>query len=234
MTKSRQGRKTVQSEQLAARDLNLLERLARLYPAVVSDCLDRMGYRKQVMHPRIRPLFSTARLAGFASTVHCVEVDAAPANPDDYYKGELQAVDALTPGDVMVVSTCSASYWGELLATASRYRGAVGLVADAYTRDTDKLIEMEFPTFVAGISAYDSLGRIDVDAVGVPIECGEVVVKPNDLMLADYDGVVVVPQEVAEEAISKAEEKVSGENLVRDKLAEGMPVWDAFRTYGVI
>ena len=222
------------TEQLAARDLSLLERLARLYPAVVSDCLDRIGYRDQVMKPHIRPLYPEARMAGFAMTVHCIEVEALPANPDDYYKGELQAVDSLKAGDVMVVSTCEGSYWGELLATASRYRGAVGIVADAYTRDTQRLIEMQFPTFVSGISACDSLGRIDIDQVGVPIQCGGVTVKPDDLLLADYDGVVVVPSEVAEEAISRAEEKVSGENLVREKLADGMPVWEAFRTYGVI
>ena len=193
-----------------------------------------MGLRQQVMAPHIRPLFATASLAGFAFTVHCVDVNAPPENPDHYYEGELRAVDALRPGDVMVVSTCNASYWGELLATASRSRGAVGIVADAYTRDTQKLIEMEFPTFVAGISACDSLGRIDVDQVGVPIECGGVSVNPDDLMLADYDGVVVVPSGVAEEAVSLAEEKASGENLVRDKLAQGMPVWEAFHTYGVI
>lgn len=222
------------TEQLAPRDLELLERLRRLYPAVLSDCLDKIGYRGQVMDPRIRPLFPEAVLAGFAATVHCVEVDALPANPDEYYKGELQAVDALREGDVMVVSTCDGSYWGELLATASQYRGAVGIVADAYTRDTLRLIEMQFPTFVAGISATDSLGRIEVDQVAVPIQCGGVTVKPDDLLLADYDGVVVVPSEVAEEAITQAEQKVAGENLVRDKLAEGMPVWDAFRTYGVI
>ena len=222
------------TEQLAVRDLGLLERLAQLYPAVVSDCLDRIGYRDQVMKPHIRPLYPEARMAGFAMTVHCIEVDGLPANSDDYYKGELQAVDSLKAGDVMVVSTCEGSYWGELLATASRYRGAVGIVADAYTRDTLQLIEMQFPTFVSGISACDSLGRIDIDQVGVPIQCGGVTVKSDDLLLADYDGVVVVPSEVAEEAISRAEDKVSGENLVREKLAEGMPVWEAFRTYGVI
>jgi 4-hydroxy-4-methyl-2-oxoglutarate aldolase len=212
----------------------LLERLDRLYPAVVADCLDRVGVRSNVMDPRIRPLYPEARMAGFASTVHCVQVDAPPANPDDYYRGELQAVDALAPGDIMVVSTVKGSYWGELLATASRYRGARGIVVDGYTRDTLQLIEMQFPTFAAGINCHDSLGRIDVDAVGVPVECGGVRVEPGDLLLGDFDGVVVVPSGVADEVISLAEEKVSGENLVRSKLAEGMPVWDAFRTYGVI
>jgi regulator of RNase E activity RraA len=212
----------------------LLSRLERLYPAVVADCLDRVGCRTNVMHPRIRPLYPEARMAGFASTVHAVQVAGPPANPDDWYRGELQAVDALRPGDIMVVSTVEGSYWGELLATASRYRGARGIVVDGYTRDTLQLIEMRFPTFAAGISCHDSLGRIDVDAVGVPVDCGGVRVEQGDLVLADFDGVVVVPAAVADEVIGLAEEKVSGENLVRSKLAEGMPVWEAFRTYGVI
>lgn len=216
------------------RDLGLVDRLGRLYTAVVGDSLDRLGIRANAMAPRIRPLYPSAKLAGFAATVHCVEVDGPPADRDDWYRSELEAVDALRPGDVMVVSTCRGCYWGELLATASRYRGARGLVADAYTRDTLALIEMEFPTFVAGISPEDSLGRIEVDAVGTAIECGDITVHPGDLVLGDHDGVVVVPSAVAEEALALAEEKVSGEDVVREKLAEGMPVAEAFRTYGVI
>ena len=216
------------------RDLALIDRLERLYPAVVADCLDRLGARSQVLEPHIRPLFPEAKAAGYAVTVHCVEIDGVPEDRDAWYRGELAAVDALEPGDVMVVSTCRGSYWGELLATAASHRGARGLVADAYTRDTLALIEMRFPTFAAGIHCADSLGRIDVDAVGVPIRCGGVEVRAGDLVLADYDGVVVVPAALAEEAVRLAEEKVAGENLVREKLAEGMPVAEAFRTYGVI
>ena len=224
------GHITVSSE----RDLGLVDRLGRLYSAVVADTRDRLGIQANAMAPRIRPLYPTAKLAGFAATVHCVEVEGPPAEREDWYKGELEAVDALAPGDVMVVSTCRGCYWGELLATASRYRGARGIVVDAYTRDTLALIEMKFPTFVAGISPQDSLGRIEVDAVGVPIESGGITVHPGDLVLADHDGVVVVPSAAAEEVLTLAEQKVTGENLVRQKLAEGMPVSEAFRTYGVI
>jgi 4-hydroxy-4-methyl-2-oxoglutarate aldolase len=216
------------------RDLQLIERLARLYPAVVADCLDRVGLRNQVLAPHIRPLTPDTRVAGFAATVHCIEVDAVPKSREDWYRNELLSVDALAPGDVVVVSTCSGSYWGELLATASRYRGAHGAVMDAYTRDTLALIEMGFPTFAAGIHCADSLGRIDVDEVGVEISCGGVTAAPGDLVLGDHDGVVIVPAARADEVVTLAEEKVTGENLVRAKLAEGMPVSDAFRTYGVI
>jgi 4-hydroxy-4-methyl-2-oxoglutarate aldolase len=216
------------------RDLDLIERLERLYPAVVADCLDRLGLRTQVLEPHIRPLYADAKVAGYAATVHCVDVEAVPEDRADWYRGEMRAVDSLRPGDVMVVSTCRGSYWGELLATASRFRGARGLVADAYTRDTLALTVMRFPTFAAGIHCADSLGRIDVDAIGVPVNCGGVEVSPDDLVLGDNDGVVVIPASLGAEVIGLAEEKVSGEDLVRAKLAEGMPVSEAFRTYGVI
>lgn len=216
------------------RDLALIERLERLYPAVVADCLDRLGVRMQVLEPHIRPLYADAKVAGYAATVHCIEVEAVPEDRADWYRGEMNAVDALQPGDVMVVSTCRGSYWGELLATASRYRGARGLVADAYTRDTLALMEMRFPTFSAGIHCADSLGRIDVDMVGVPVSCGGVEVGQGDLVLGDNDGVVIIPASLGAEVIGLAEGKASGENLVRAKLAEGMPVSEAFRTYGVI
>src|SRR5947208_10977817 len=116
------------------RDLDLIDRLERLHPAVVSDCLDRMGHRAQVLAPHIRPLAREMKVAGYASTVHCVDVDGVPTDRDDWYRGELAAVDALQPGDVMVVSTCRGSYWGELLATGPRHRGSRSVVAEAHRR----------------------------------------------------------------------------------------------------
>ena len=121
-----------------------------------------------------------------------------------------------------------------MLATAAQSRGARGIVADAYARDTLALIAMGFPSFVAGIHCADSLGRIDVEASGVDIMCGGVAVTDGDLVLGDLDGVVIVPSAVAEKVIALAEEKVSGESLVRQKLEEGMSVAEAFRLYGVI
>ena len=134
----------------------------------------------------------------------------------------------------MVVSTCHGSYWGELLATASRSRGAGGIVADAYTRDVRALVEMGYPTFVAGISAQDSLGRIDVAEVGGEISCGGVIVAQGDLLLADDDGVVVVPSAVAEEVLGLAEAKVAIENVMRKQLADGLSVREAFAMHGVL
>jgi regulator of RNase E activity RraA len=213
------------------RDLAVIDRLERLYVAVVSDCLDRLGIRGNVMEPRIRPLFPV-RVAGFAATVHAVEVAGVPEDRTRWYEGEIAAVDSQQPGDVMVVSTCRGSYWGELLATASRARGARGIVADAYTRDTRALQELGYPTFVAGINAQDSLGRIDVDELGGTISCGGVLVCHGDLVLGDDDGVVVVPAACAAEVLSLAEQKVATENSVRAELARGVSVRAVFEQHG--
>lgn len=209
-----------------------VERLAGLYTSVVADVLDRLGYRDQCPRPDIRPLARGMKAAGVARTVHTIP--APELNPAEPYKGEMAAVDALGPGDVMVVSTCDASFWGELLSTAATYRGCRGIVIDGYTRDTAAILAMGFPVFCRGIHPADSLGRIDVTAHDVPIDFGGVRVNPGDLVLADDDGIVFVPRDAAEQAIAQAEEKVRGENLVRVKLAEGMSVAEAFRRYGVL
>lgn len=209
----------------------LLPRLAELYSAVVSDCLDQVGYRDQAMEPSIRPLYPEAKIAGIAATVLAHEVYAAPAEP---YLRELEAVDRLQAGEVMVVSRVDGCYFGELLATASRVRGCRGVILDGWTRDCQRITQMRFPMFVRGISPLDSLGRMDVAAVQVPVVCGGVVVRPGDLVLADFDGVVVIPRQVAEETIARAEEKVRREDTVRELLERGESVVEVFRKHGTI
>jgi 4-hydroxy-4-methyl-2-oxoglutarate aldolase len=216
------------------RDLQLIARLGQLHVAVVSDCLDAVGVRKNVLEPHVRPLTQGSTVAGYAATVHIVEVDAPPVDPADNYRNELAAVDALQPGDVMVVSTLHMSYWGELLSTAAIRRGAHGIVADAYTRDIQAIQKLGFPTFVAGIQAQDSLGRVDVDVFGEPITCAGVQVDQGDLILGGADGVVVVPHRVADEVITLAERKIAVEDEMRADLNGGMAVSDAFRSYGIL
>lgn len=215
------------------RDLSLLRRFEELHVPAISDCLDQLSVRDNVLDPRIRPLFP-ARLAGYAAPVHAHQVDGPPGDPADYYKNELAAVDALQPGDVLVVSTCLLSFWGELLTTAALRRGARGIVGDTYTRDTDAIERIGFPTFIAGIQPQDSLGRVDVDAFGEPVECGGVVVHPGDVILADRDGVVVVPAHLALEVLERAEQKVAVEADMREELKQGLSVSDAFRRFGIL
>jgi regulator of RNase E activity RraA len=206
--------------------------LDALYTAVVADVLDRLGHRNQCLRPGLLPLFPSARAAGFALTVLAVPArEIAPKAP---YAGELAAVDALQPGDILIASSCEFSLWGELLSTAARYRGCRGVVLDGPTRDRRGIVEMGFPVFCRGVHPADSLGRVDVEAHNVPIVCSGVAIAPGDLILADDDGIVAIPQALADEVLTLAEEKVRGENQVRRALAEGMSVTEAFQRYGIL
>jgi regulator of RNase E activity RraA len=218
--------------QTLSRPIEWANRLAKLYTPVVSDVLDKLGYRNQCMNSRVRPLWPDAKCAGFVLTVQTVPArDVAPAHP---YAGELAAVDSLQRGDVLVVSESACSFWGELLSTSAKYRECRGVVLDGPTRDSRAIQAMGFPVFHVGFHPADSLGRLDVTAHNVPISCADVLVYPGDLILADHDGVVVVPHCAAEETLRLAEEKVSGENLVRIALAGGMTTAEAFKKFGIL
>jgi len=213
---------------------DLIDRLAKLYVSVVADCLDAVGIRDHIMDYRLRPIYPGATIAGQALTVTAAPAAQIPAVP---YLGEFLAVEALKPGQVMVVTTngCQdAAYWGELLSTAARFRGAVGAIIEGFTRDARLIEKMQFPVFALGMHPGDSKGRLEVIAHNVPIRCGGVLVNPGDLVLADVDGIVCVPLAVAEEVISLAEAKASGENVVRAELAKGRGVVEVYNQYGIL
>ncbi|MBI4550888.1 MAG: RraA family protein [Candidatus Latescibacteria bacterium] len=216
-------------------DQELFDRMTReLYSAVIADALDSAGARTQILRHDIRPLYPEAIVVGRAFTVLSVDVYTIPEEP---YKMELEAVDRLKPGDVLVATTngsTRSSLWGELLSTAARARGARGAVIDGLTRDTLGIIRMRFPVFVRGIASYDSKGRSDVIAYGVPIQCGDVLVNPGDIIFGDHDGLVVIPQAIEREVIEAALEKARGENTVKQALENGMLATDAFAKYGIL
>ena len=205
-----------------------------LYTAVLSDALDELGYREQAMRENLRPVYPGARFAGFALTISCMDSLSVPENP---YEKEIEAVDALRPGSVAVVSTGQSSEnapWGELLSTAATARGARGAIVDGLVRDIEMMRGIPFPVFAAGMKPVDSKGRGIVTGYNVPIECGGVVVSPGDLVFADSDGVIVVPSSVVDEAVRRATEKVSKENLTREELRNGAFLRDVYARYGVL
>ena len=210
------------------------DRLSKCFSSVIMDTLDRLGLRNQCMRPEVRPLVPAMRTWGEAVTARFRAVSEVPHNP---YSLEMQVVDSLREGHVLV-SQCEAdelsAAWGGLLTTAARSRGARGVVTDGGARDYVEIVALGFPTFCKGLTPYDSLGRMDVVEINAPIRCGGVTVRPGDLIFADVDGTIVVPQEVADEAIAKAWEKVRGENQVRDALRSGASVAETFAKYGIL
>jgi regulator of RNase E activity RraA len=149
----------------------------------------------------------------------------------------MAAIDTMTSGDVLVVDAghnYECSFWGELLSTACMAKGVRGIVMSTCTRDLWALEQMDFPVFGIGVTPADSLGRIDVVSIGEPVEIDGVTMKNGDLILGDHDGVVAIPEEVADEAIALALEKVAGEDTVREELAAGVPVAEVFEKHGIL
>jgi regulator of RNase E activity RraA len=220
-------------------DQEIVEFVGRqLYVAAICDILDALGYRQQAMHQRLRPLLPDRRACGFvgrARTVRWMETDSVV--DDDPYGLEIEAVDSLRPGDVVVHSTDHGGTnapWGELMSTVAKRNGAVGCVCDSQVRDCVQIIEMGFPVYCAGIRPLDSKGRGIVMAYDVPIRCGEVLVHPSDLVVADFDGVVVVPRGVEHEALMRARERVDKESGTRDALLRGESLRSVYARYGVL
>lgn len=205
-----------------------------LYTGVLADTLDRLGHKNSALPHDIRPLAPHWRALGRAVTLSVVPVAFEPPMP---YKVEMECVDALRPGDLLVATTHGdrgSALWGELLSTACKARGCVGVVLDALTRDTRQILAMDYPVWAAGFSPLDSKGRLDGLSFNQPIRIGECVIHPGDWVLADVDGVVVVPQALAERAFTLALEKVQGENRVREALAAGESVQATFQRYGIL
>jgi 4-hydroxy-4-methyl-2-oxoglutarate aldolase len=208
----------------------------RLYVPVVCDILDELGYRSQAMHQRVRPLdHQNCIIVGRARTLRWMETDYIVE--EDPYGLEIEAMDSLKPGDVVVHSTdsgCTNAPWGELMSTVAKRNGSVGCICDSLIRDCQKIIKMGFPVFHTGIRPVDSKGRGLVVAYDVPVRCGDVLVHPGELVFADFDGIVVIPREVESEVLRVAAEKVGMENASRRALLAGRKLRDVFDEFGVL
>ena len=207
-----------------------------LYVPAVCDVLDALGSRDRAMHQRLRPLDpENCTIVGRARTFRWMDTDYLPEQ--DPYGLEIAAMDALGRGDVAVHSTDPAGTnapWGELMSTVAKRNGATGCICDSNIRDCRKIMAMKFPVFYAGIRPLDSLGRGKVMAYDVPVRCGGVLVKPGELIFADFDGVVVIPRELEEETLTRAYEKVTKENHSRRDLLRGDTLRVVFDRYGVL
>ncbi len=202
---------------------------------LLCDALDAAGFRNQSPRIPLQPLTTPGRLLlGRCKTT--LWADMAHIDPEPYSL-ELQAVDSCQPDDVLVCSaggSVRSGIWGELLTTASRNAGCIGVIVDGAVRDLAKMREMEFPVFARGVSPYDSRDRQRVIDLNVAVELDGVTCNPGDLIAADEDGVVIVPQQVETQVVRDAWIKAHAENQVRDAIRNGMSATEAFETWGIL
>jgi regulator of RNase E activity RraA len=207
---------------------------AAVSTAQLADSLDGVGRRNQVLDAAIVPLAAGARAAGRAATVQFAPVDH---DTDDPYDEAIAFIDRLAAGTVVVIASggsTRSAFWGELFSAAAIGRGAVGVVCDGYARDSDRIRALGFPVFAAGTRPIDYRARLEITGTDRPVTCGGVLVRPGDLVLADDDGVVVVPADVENDAVAAANERARRESTVLEELLGGATLESVWARYRVL
>ncbi len=203
-----------------------------LRSALVSDILDGLGLWHQCLAPGLVPLDPGATLIGYAFPVSS---EAVTQVPDEPYVGLLRALDSICADEVWVVSCdTDAALWGELTSTACRSRGARGAVCEGFVRDIWMVRNIGFPVFSRGASPKDANGRMEIISHSASVRVSDVEVFRDDLIVADDDGVAVVPGALVEKVVSAALDKSSAESLFRAAVAEGELPSAAYQRYGVL
>ena len=212
----------------------------KLFPAVVGDVLDKMGYLHQFLPADIEPLDDDMVLAGRAMPVLEADIyDAEGSNNPLAGKPfglMLEALDSLKPGDIYIAAGGSLKYamFGELMSTRAKILGANGALVNGCIRDTKGIKALGFPTFGRGKYAQDQGPRGQVIDYNVTVEIAGIRIEPGALLFGDCEGVLVIPKAVEEEAIANSLEKAAMENTVEDAIKRGMSTVEAFKTYGVM
>jgi regulator of RNase E activity RraA len=204
-----------------------------LYTPVLGDILDTIGLYHQFLPQPIQPLTESMRVTGRAMPVQIADAWGKQAKPFGHMT---EALDALQPGEIYIATggSMNCAAWGEIMTATARTRGAVGAIIDGFHRDTPRVLEQNWPVFSRGRYAQDAGVRSIVANFRCRIEIGGVSIDHGDLIVADLDGVIVIPRKVEHEVIQKAVEKATGEKVVRKAIEAGMTSTDAFRKYGIL
>lgn len=205
-----------------------------LYSAAVADAIDQIGLRQQSPRVPLQPITGIHKLVGRCKTTLWIDFDYEDHNS---YELELETVDSCLPDDIVICAgqgSMRSAIWGELLALAAKNAGCVGAIVDGAVRDITQMESIGFPVFARGGSVYDAMHRQKVVEYDIPVDIGGVRFNPRDLVIADRDGIVVVPSEVEDEVIQRAWIKVHDENKVRDSIRNGMKAGEAWKKYGVL
>jgi regulator of RNase E activity RraA len=213
-----------------------------LFTAVVGDVMDKLDLQRQFLDPRIQPVRDDMIVIGRAMTVLEADVFAerveGSANPlmSKPFGLMLEALDDLKPNEVYICTGSSPRYalWGELMSTRAMKLGAVGAVVDGYSRDSNGILKVNFPTFSFGRYAQDQGPRGKVIDFRCPIETNGVRIHSGDIIFGDIDGVCVIPRAAERDVFEKALEKARGEKLVAKAIKDGMSAVEAFRKFGIM
>lgn len=212
--------------------MSLTDRLSRLYTSAVHDVLHGRGFSNCVLPPGLAAVNPTHVLAGEVYTIDGHYEEGQPTSAT--LRGWAEALSKAPAGKVIVCqpNTMEVALMGELSAATLAKKGVRGYIADGGTRDVALLAEMDFPVFSRFATPKDIAGRWRAESMGEPIRIGTVEIHSGDYVLADRDGVVILPQAIAEAVITETEAKAETENEMRAALLAGMDPLDAYDKFG--
>ncbi len=211
---------------------DLTARLAKCYASAVHDVLREMGHDNCVLPPTIRPLDPTLKVAGEAYTISGHEDRTLSRHHTLHMWARM--LSRVPPGKVLVCqpNTKAVALMGELSARALQDKQTRGYVVDGHCRDTDLVLECGFPVYCELNTPADIAERWECDRLGEPVTIGTVTIRSGDYVIGDRDGVVIIPGEVAEEAVTRAEAVMSTESKMREAILSGMDPEEAYLKFG--
>lgn len=210
----------------------IVERFMKLYGGTISDVLDGMGYKNQVLPKELTGLTSDAKFCGNALTV--VGKQTNIYDPDIIFLPILEMLGSVKKNDVVITqpndNTCS--HLGELSATTIKARGGNGAVIYGGVRDVDYIHKLGLPVYKLYTTPKDVMGRWLLTEYNVSIKIENVTINPCDFVFADKDGVIIIPKDIVKAVLLKSEQLESTENHVREDVIKGVHPVEAYKKYG--
>lgn len=200
---------------------DLLTQFEKLSTTNISDALDKLGLKGAVIG--VLPMFQCPKIVGFAVTI---KIAAAGLTPSKHHLG-IEAIEAAGPGNIIIIDNggrTDVSCWGEILSTAARKKGIAGVVIDGAFRDLDSIKQIGFPVYARGVVPVTARGRIMQESFNVLIRCGTAQVRSGDIVVADDNGVTIVPIEKAEEVLKVAEGFLQKERAMIEEIEKGQSI----------
>ncbi len=204
------------------------ERFKRLATTNLSDALDKVGIKGAVIG--IRPMFDCPKIIGRAVTI---KITAAGMTKSKYHIG-VRAIDAASPGDVIIIDNrgdINNNCWGEILSMAAKMKGVSGVVVDGAVRDVDACREFGFPIYAKGAVPITARGRVMEESFNEMIRIGDIQVRPGDIVMADINGVVIIPEEKIDEVLETAEDILKKEEAMIEELRKGVSILEVDQRY---
>lgn len=204
------------------------KRFQKLATTNLSDALDKVGIKGAVIG--IRPMFDCPKIVGRAVTI---KITAAGMVKSKFHLG-VRAIDAANPGDVIIIDNrgdINNNCWGEILSMAAKMKGVSGVVVDGAVRDIDACKEFGFPVYAKGVVPITARGRMMEESFNEIIRIGDIQVRPGDIVVADVNGVVIIPEEKIDEVLEAAEDILKKEEAMIEELRKGFSIVEVDQRY---